>query len=65
MTYIADENKNVFGNQNFILSSSEFNSFRVKTWCSLYNGKNGEDNIICSSVAKENDDYHVRPVLAF
>lgn len=65
MTYIADENKNVFGNQNFILSSSEFNSFRVKTWCSSYNGKNGEDNIICSSVAKENDDYHVRPVLAF
>lgn len=65
MTYIADENKNVFGNQNFILSSSEFNPFRVKTWCSSYNGKNGEDNIICSSVAKENDDYHVRPVLAF
>lgn len=64
MTYIADENKNVFGNQNFILSSSEFNSFRVKIW-SLYNGENGEDNIICSSVAKENDDCHVRPVLAF
>ena len=64
MTYIADENKNVFGNQNFILSSSEFNSFRVKTWSS-YNGENGEDNIICSSVAKENDDCHVRPVLAF
>lgn len=65
MTYIADENKNVFGNQNFILSSSEFNSFRVKTWSSSYNGENGEDNIICSSVAKENDDCHVRPVLAF
>ena len=64
MTYIADENKNVFGNQNFILSSSEFNSFRVKTW-SLYNGENGEDKIVCSSVAKENDDFHVRPVLAF
>lgn len=64
MTYIADENKNVFGNQNFILSSSEFNSFRVKTWSS-YNGENGEDNIVCSSVAKENDDCHVRPVLAF
>ncbi len=64
MTYIADENKNVFGNQNFILSSSEFNAFRVKTWSS-YNGENGEDNIICSSVAKENDDCHVRPVLAF
>ena len=28
-------------------------------------GVNGEDNIICSSVAKENDDCHVRPVLAF
>ena len=64
MTYIADENKNVFGNQNFILSSSEFNSFRVKIW-SLYNGENGEDKIVCSSVAKENDDFHVRPVLAF
>ena len=65
MTYIADENKNVFGNQNFILSSSEFNAFRVKTWWLLYNEKNGEYNIICSSVAKENDDCHVRPVLAF
>ena len=68
MTYIADENKNVFGNQNFILSSSEFNSFRVKAWWSSYNGENGEngeDNIICSSVTKENDDCHVRPVLAF
>ena len=65
MTYIADENKNVFGNQNFILSSSEFNAFRVKAWWSSYNGKNGEDNIICSSVTKENDDCHVRPVLAF
>lgn len=65
MTYIADENKNVFGNQNFILSSSEFNSFRVKAWWSSYNGKNGEDNIVCSSVTKENDDCHVRPVLAF
>ena len=67
MTYIADENKNVFGNQNFILSSSEFNAFRVKAWSwwSSYNGENGEDNIICSSVAKENDDCHVRPVLAF
>ena len=65
MTYIADENKNVFGNQNFILSSSEFNAFRVKTWWLLYNEENGEYNIICSSVAKENDDCHVRPVLAF
>ncbi len=65
MTYIADENKNVFGNQDFILSSSEFNAFRVKTWWSLYNGENGEDNIVCSSVAKENDGCHVRPVLAF
>ena len=68
MTYIADENKNVFGNQNFILSSSEFNSFRVKAWWSSYNGENGEngeDNIICSSVTKENDNCHVRPVLAF
>ena len=68
MTYIADENKNVFGSQNFILSSSEFNSFRVKAWWSSYNGENGEngeDNIICSSVTKENDDCHVRPVLAF
>lgn len=65
MTYIADENKNVFGNQNFILSSSEFNSFRVKAWWSSYNGKNGEDNIVCSSVTKGNDDCHVRPVLAF
>lgn len=65
MTYIADENKNVFGDQNFILSSSEFNSFRVKAWWSSYNGENGEDKIICSSVTKENDDCHVRPVLAF
>ena len=64
MTYIADENKNEFGDQNFILSSSEVSNYRVRIW-SLYNGENGEDNIICSSVTKENDDCHVRPVLAF
>ena len=61
MTHIADGNKNEFESSTYFLSSSEYNSYRVRVW--FYYG--ADYDLSCNTTSKDGGDYHVRPVLAF